>query len=82
MKAGIFGIFNIKKGQNTVFLPVLASFSKWIDKTDADDMQWENSGFSLNGSVRIDAWDRESTLNLLSGIVCLWLIDCGVTNLD
>ena len=39
---------------------------KYIEKADAEDMQsWENSGFSLNASVRIDALDRTGLERLL-----------------
>lgn len=38
----------------------------WIDKREAEDMlRWEHSGFSLNGSVCAEAWDREGLERLL-----------------
>lgn len=39
---------------------------KWIDKSETDAMlQWEHSGFSLNASVRVQAWDRPALERLL-----------------
>ena len=38
----------------------------WIAKEDAQDMLlWKHSGFSLNASVRIEAWDREGLERLI-----------------
>ncbi len=32
----------------------------WIEKEEAENLQgWENSGFSLNGAVCVESWDRE-----------------------
>ena len=39
---------------------------KWIEKNETEQMlQWENSGFSLNASVKVQAWDKEALERLL-----------------
>lgn len=39
---------------------------KWIEKSETEAMlKWENSGFSLNASVRVEAFDRDGLERLL-----------------
>jgi len=39
---------------------------KWINKTETEEMlKWDNSGFSLNASVRVEAWDSAGRERLL-----------------
>ena len=38
----------------------------WIEKKEAENLQaWENSGFSLNGAVCVESWDRSGLERLL-----------------
>ena len=59
---------DIQDTEDRIRKRVLKLFGRknWIEKMESCDMlQWENSGFSLNASVRIEAWDKESLERLL-----------------
>jgi len=54
--------------ENGIRKRVLKLFGRkeWIEKEEAESlMQWENSGFSLDGSVCVEAWDRAGLERLL-----------------
>lgn len=61
---------DIADTQDKIHQCILKIFGRrgWIEKEEIKNMlTYENSGFSLDGSVRIESWDREGLERLITG---------------